>query len=68
MTTITPNRLEELSELEREAWSEYREALRDLEGRDYEHAESAAWDDLQRLLADVAAERADLAGESAPAS
>ncbi|MCW2966574.1 MAG: hypothetical protein JWM71_346 [Solirubrobacteraceae bacterium] len=68
MTTITPDRLEELSELEREAWAEYREALRDLEGRDYEHAETAAWDDLQRLLAEVAGERGELVDESAPAS
>ena len=60
MTTITPERLEELAELEREAWSEYRESLRDLEGRDYEEAEAASWDDLQRVLADVSAERAEL--------
>lgn len=57
MTTITPNRLEELDELEREAWSEYRESLRDLEGRDYEEAEAVSWDDLQKMLAEIEAER-----------
>jgi hypothetical protein len=60
MTTITPERLEELAELEREAWSEYRDSLRDLEGRDYEEAEAASWDDLQRTLAEVSAERTEL--------
>lgn len=59
MTTITPNRLEELAELEREAWTEYRESLRDLEGRDYEVTEAASWDDLKRTLAEVATERAN---------
>lgn len=60
MTTITPDKLEELAELEREAWTEYRESLRDLQGRDYEVTEAASWDELQRTLADVAAERAEL--------
>ena len=57
MTTITPDRLEELAELEREAWTEYRESLRDLGGRDYEEAEAASWDELQKILVEVAAER-----------
>jgi len=60
MTTITPSRLEELAALECEAWSDYRECLRDLTGRQYEEAEAASWDDLQRALAGVAAERAEL--------
>jgi hypothetical protein len=60
MTTITPDRLEELAELEREAWTDYRESLRDLEGRDYEVTEAASWDDLQRTLAEVAAERGEI--------
>ena len=61
MTTITPDRLEELAELEREAWTEYRESLRDLQGRDYEVTEAASWDELQRTLAEVSAERGGLA-------
>lgn len=60
MTTITPDRLEELAELEREAWIEYRESLRDLQGREYDVAEAASWEDLQRTLVDVTAERAEL--------
>ena len=60
MSTITPDRLDELADLEREAWIEYRESLRDLEGREYEVAEAASWDDLQRALAEVSAERAEL--------
>ena len=60
MTTITPDRLEELADLEREAWIDYRESLRDLEGREYEVAEAASWEDLQRALAEVSAERAEL--------
>ena len=57
MTTITPDRLDELAELEREAWIDYRESLRDLGGRDYEEAEAASWDELQKILAEVEAER-----------
>lgn len=57
MTTITPDKLEELAELEREAWADYRESLRDLQGREYEVTEAASWEELQRTLADVAAER-----------
>lgn len=64
MTTITPDRLEELADLEREAWIEYRESLRDLEGREYDVAEEASWEELQRALADVAAERAGLEAAS----
>jgi len=60
MTTITPDKLEELSELEREAWTDYRESLRDRQGRDYEVTEAASWDELQHALAGVAAERAEL--------
>lgn len=66
MTTIAPNRLEELAELEREAWSAYREGLRDLDGRAYEEAEAAGWDELQRRLAELEAQRAALAAALAP--
>jgi hypothetical protein len=61
MTTITPDRLEELAELEREAWSDYRESLRDLEGRDYDEAEPASWQELQKILEEVEAERSSTA-------
>ena len=38
---------------EREAWDAYRESLRDLEGIDYEEAESASWARLQRALREL---------------
>ena len=37
------------------------------QGRAYEVAEASAWDDLQKALAELAAERAELAGDDAPA-
>ena len=68
MTTITPDKLSELAELEREAWTEYRESLRGLEGRSYEEVESSSWDALQDSLAEVEAERAVLTAEDDVAS
>ena len=44
---------DELHELDagtKEAWRAYSERLRDLTGAEYEHAEAAAWDELQRHL------------------
>jgi hypothetical protein len=40
---------------EREAWDEYRDSLRDLEGQDYEEAERASWERLQRALLELRA-------------
>jgi hypothetical protein len=37
----------------REAWAAYTEDLRELDGREYEDAEDAAWDRLQRRLAEI---------------
>ena len=62
MTTITADKLEELAEMEREAWAAYRDSLRDLEGPQYDETESTSWEELQRLLVEVEAERAELAG------
>jgi hypothetical protein len=65
MTTYAPDdtgrRLEELADREREAWSAYRDNLRDLSGRAYDDAEEHSWEDLQRTLQEVASERAELA-------
>jgi hypothetical protein len=47
-----------LLEREREAWSRYSSSLRDLDGRDYEDAETQAWAELQRDLHQIDAERA----------
>jgi hypothetical protein len=65
MTTFAPNqeterKLEELDERTRAAWSAYRESLRDLSGRDYDEAEDASWDVLQRTLRHLGEERAEL--------
>ena len=66
MSTYTPDRLEELADLERMAWSSYRESLRDLQGEDYDIAEELSWHDVQRALADVETERAALAAADVP--
>ena len=66
MTTYTPDRLEELADLERLAWSAYRESLRDLEGRDYDLAEQVSWAELQKTLTEVETERAALAAPDLP--
>jgi hypothetical protein len=70
MTTYAPNQtdrlLAELSEREREAWSGYRDSLRDLDGRAYDDAEATSWAGLQRTLEDVATERAELLGTAPP--
>jgi hypothetical protein len=56
MTTYAPRQDLE-AERQREAWSRYSESLRDLDGRDYEDAETAAWAELQRQLREIGAER-----------
>jgi hypothetical protein len=53
MAFTTDHELERL-EAEREAWDRYRATLAALEGKDYEAAEPAAWDALQRRLAAIA--------------
>jgi hypothetical protein len=53
MAFTTDQELERL-ELEREAWGLYRATLAELQGRDYEAAEPAAWEALQRRLAEIA--------------
>jgi rubrerythrin len=59
MTTYAPKQdLEaELAEREREAWSRYSGSLRELDGRDYDEAETEAWAELQRHLQLIDAER-----------
>jgi hypothetical protein len=67
MSTCSPERLEELEDLERLAWTAYKESLRDLDGADYDIAEELSWDDLQRTLADLEAERGSLTAADAAA-
>jgi hypothetical protein len=59
MTTYAPRQDLEaaLQERERDAWSRYSASVRELEGRDYEDAETAAWAELQRDLRAIDAER-----------
>ncbi|MBW3653068.1 MAG: hypothetical protein M3N04_02570 [Actinomycetota bacterium] len=64
MTTFaTPDtaRLAELDARTRVAWTSYRDELSSLEGRAYDDAEAAAWDQLQATLRELAIERAELA-------
>jgi len=37
----------------REAWTRYRESLRELDGRDYEDAEKVSWARLQATLREI---------------
>jgi chromosome segregation ATPase len=65
MTTAAPRRevpatLEEVVERTQEAWTDYREQLRGLEGRDYDEAEHRAWERLQRELRRLEERRAEL--------
>jgi hypothetical protein len=57
MTTFAPND-PALDERTRQAWSAYRDGLTDLTGRDYDDAESDAWDHLQQELEAIEADRA----------
>jgi rubrerythrin len=65
MTTAAPRNeipatLEELDERTQDAWAVYSESLRDLTGRDYDEAETDAWDHLQRQLRELEEFRAEL--------
>lgn len=53
MTTSATQQGTDRTIAEREAWSAYRESLRDLEGTDYEEAERASWERLQRALREL---------------
>ena len=70
MTTyISDQQAQRLAEIElhtREAWTEYTDELRDLEGRAYEEAEDASWDRLQKRLKQLDGERQLVEGGSAP--
>lgn len=53
----TTRALQQLDERERAAWEEYRSSTRTLVGADYEAAEAASWERLQRELLELADER-----------
>jgi outer membrane phospholipase A len=55
-------RLADIDTRTREAWTEYTEELRELNGRDYEEAEDQSWDRLQTRLKQLDGERQLVAG------
>ena len=59
MTPVAPDidQLQELDEEARLAWAAYIERLRELTGEEYEHAESASWEQLQTELRRLESER-----------
>ena len=57
MTTFAPHD-PALDERTRQAWSTYRDGLAELSGREYDDAESEAWDHLQHELGEIEADRA----------
>ena len=69
MTTFAPCRhdrltREALDERTRQAWAAYRDSLEGLTGQEYEDAEHRRWHLLQRELAKIGAERAELDGRA----
>ncbi len=62
MTTTAPDlqKLRELDDGTRLAWMAYNERLRDLDGDEYERAESDSWTELQRELRSLERRRASL--------
>ena len=62
MTTTAPDlqKLRELDDGTRRAWMAYNERLRDLDGEEYERAESDSWTELQRELRQLERRRASL--------
>jgi hypothetical protein len=61
MTTLTQSqvnrKLAELELLAQEAWLDYRDGLRELDGREYEDAEDQSWLRLQERLQELDKER-----------
>jgi hypothetical protein len=55
------DKLRELDDRERRAWSSYSESIRELTGGEYERAEGESWDQLQSELRNLARHRDSLA-------
>ena len=65
MTTATPRpdealTLEDIEEGTLDAWTAYRDSLRELTGREYDEAEHRSWERLQRKLRQLEHRRAEL--------
>ena len=67
MTATAPDtdRLRELDEDTRIAWSAYSERVRELTGDEYERIESESWDELQAELSRLEREREELSADAA---
>ena len=53
--------LEEIDERTLDAWTAYRDSLRELTGREYDEAEHRSWERLQRKLRQLEQCRVELA-------
>ena len=62
MTTTAPDlqKLRELDDGTRRAWTAYNDRLRDLDGEEYERVESESWTELQAELRRLERRRASL--------
>jgi hypothetical protein len=60
-TAFSAEKLKELEEHERRAWSDYHDRTRELSGDEYEHAEHESWERLQRELRTLERRRTSLA-------
>jgi hypothetical protein len=59
-TAPDPAQLRELDDGTRRAWTTYAERLHDLDGEEYERAESQSWTELQTELRRIERRRASL--------
>jgi hypothetical protein len=56
MTATAPRQDSARPRAEQEAWVQYRDDLRELQGREYEDAEDRSWERLQERLREIARE------------
>jgi len=56
--------VEEIDERTLNAWTAYRDSLRELTGREYDEAENRSWQRLQRKLRHLEQRRVELASVS----
>jgi hypothetical protein len=62
MTTYAPHHDTARDARIREAWTEYRDRIADLQGGEYDLVEQASWDQLQDALRDIAEAHAAATG------
>jgi hypothetical protein len=60
-TAFSAEKLQELEDRERRAWSDYNDRIRELTGVEYEQAEDESWEQLQRELRTLEQSRSSLA-------